>query len=53
MDWIMDWNMDSIQAFSYGSNDRASTRSSVGARVNTGEPTAAAGKPLRQLCITK
>ena len=28
-------------------------RSSVGARNNTGEPTLAAGRPLRQLRITK
>ena len=31
---------------------RAWTRSNVGARNNTGEPTAAAGRPPRKLCIT-
>ena len=51
MDWTLDWNMDSIlDSFSLV---RACTRSSVGARNNTGEPTAAAGRPRRQLSITK
>ena len=49
----MDSILDSFSSFQLWQQAKTWTRSSVGARNNTGEPTAAAGRPLRQLSITK
>ena len=65
--WTLDSGLDHglDYGLEYGLNSRLTfkllamvasqdgTRSNVGARNNTGEPTAAAGRPPRQLSITK